>query len=209
MPFKTKAPTVPGPQRGGPAGVESPESSGRLSASSAVVETLALTWQAALLMAQLQQRNLTAPAAAIVHASGRSQHNKGNMDPVSIALTLLMKNPSAAVSAAEKVTAPVAVDVGRMRESFADLSTGILKCYHKTAHYQVSDIVQRPWPRQAQYAADNSAVIRIRYTGLTGTPYEMVVAVMVRSDQVRTAVLADTALVPFNKKCRLEQWSGA
>jgi hypothetical protein len=130
------------------------------------------------------------------------------MDPVSIALTLLMKNPSIAASAVEKVTAPVAVDVGRMHESFADLSMGILKCYHKTAHYQVSDVVQQPWPRQSQYAADNSAVIRIQYTGITATPYQMVVAVMVRNQQVRTAVLADTAIVPFNKKCQLEQWSG-
>jgi hypothetical protein len=53
------------------------------------------------------------------------------MDPITIALTLLMKNPSDAASAVDKATAPVTVDVGRMRESFADLSTGILKCYHQ------------------------------------------------------------------------------
>jgi hypothetical protein len=131
------------------------------------------------------------------------------MDPVSIALTLLMKHPSAAASAIEKATAPAVIDVAQMRESFADLSTGILKCYHKTAHYQFSDVIQQPWARQSQYAADNSAVVRIRYTGLLTTTYEMVVAVMVKNDQVRTAVLGDTALVPFNKKCQLEQWSGA
>jgi hypothetical protein len=95
------------------------------------------------------------------------------MDPVSIALTLLMKHPSAAASAIE------------------------------------NDVIQQPWARQSQYAADNSAVVRIRYTGLLTTTYEMVVAVMVKNDQVRTAVLGDTALVPFNKKCQLEQWSGA
>lgn len=131
------------------------------------------------------------------------------MDPVSVALALLMKHPSATVSAVEKATAPAVIDVSHMHESFADLSMGILKCYHKTAHYLVSDVIQQPWPRQVQYAADNSAVIRIRYTGLSTAPYEMVVAVMVRNDQVRTAVLADTAIVPFNKKCQLEQWSGA
>jgi hypothetical protein len=131
------------------------------------------------------------------------------MDPVSIALALLMKHPTEAASAVEKATAPALIDVARMHESFADLSTGILKCYHKTAHYQIADVVQQPWPRQSQYAADNSAVIRIRYTGLSTASYEMVVAVMVRNDQVRTAVLADTAIVPFSKKCQLEQWTGA
>ena len=129
------------------------------------------------------------------------------MDPITIALTLLMKNPSVAASAVDKATAPTTVDVGRMRESFADLSTGILKCYHKTAHFQVADVVQQPWSRQQQYAADNSAVVRIQYTGITATPYQMVVAVLVRNDQVRTAVLSYTAIVPFNKKCQLEQWS--
>jgi hypothetical protein len=131
------------------------------------------------------------------------------MDPVSIALALLMKHPAEAAAAVQKATAPASVDVGQMRESFADLSTGILKCYHKTAHYQFSDVVQQPWSRQSQYAAENSAIIRIKYTGISTTPYEMIVAVMVRNDQVRTAVLADTAIVPFNKKCQLEQWSGS
>jgi hypothetical protein len=130
------------------------------------------------------------------------------MDPVSVALTLLMKHPSEAAAAIQKATAPAIVDVAQMRESFADLSMGILKCYHKTAHYQVSDVIQHPWSRQAQYAANNSAVIRIRYTGITTVPYEMIVAVLVRNNEVRTAVLGDSAIVPFNKKCQLEQWSG-
>lgn len=131
------------------------------------------------------------------------------MDPVSIALALLMKHPTQAAAAVQKAAAPVAVDVGQMKESFADLSIGILKCYHKTAHYQLSDVVQQPWARQSQYTAENSAVIRIKYAGISTTSYEMIVAVMVRNDQVRTAVLADSAIVPFNKKCQLEQWSGS
>lgn len=159
----------------------------------------------------MQQNRKIKPTAstAVQHTRGQRLQIKDIMDTVSIVLTLLMKNPAAAANAVEKATASVAVDVGRMRESFADLSTGILKCYHKTAHYQVSDVVQRPWERQSQYAADNSAVIRIQYTGITATPYQMVVAVLIRKDQVRSAVLSDTAMVPFNKKCQLEQWSGA
>ena len=27
--------------------------------------------------------------------------------------------------------------------------------------------------------------------------------------QIRSAVIADTAIIPFNKKCRLEEWSGS
>lgn len=27
--------------------------------------------------------------------------------------------------------------------------------------------------------------------------------------QIRTAVIADTAIIPFNKKCQLEEWSGS
>lgn len=128
---------------------------------------------------------------------------------VSIALALLMKHPTEVATAAQNLTKPATVDVAQMKESFADLSTGILKRYHKTAHYQLSDVVQQPWSRQSQYAAENSAVIRIKYTGISTTPYEMVVAVMVRNAQVRTAVLADSAIVPFNEKCQLEQWSGS
>lgn len=131
------------------------------------------------------------------------------MDPISAALAFFLKNPTMAATVVEKATAPAVVNVDRMHESFADLSRGVLKCYHKTAHYQVADVVQRPWPRQAQYAADNSAVIRIRYTGISASQYEMVVAVMVRNDQVRTAVLADSALIHYNKKCQLEEWTGS
>jgi hypothetical protein len=40
-------------------------------------------------------------------------------------------------------------------------------------------------------------------------PYEMVVAVMAKDNKVRTAVLADTATIPYNKKCQLEDWTGA
>jgi hypothetical protein len=134
------------------------------------------------------------------------------MEPISIALALLMKNPnlaSTAATAAQSARAPAPIDVSKMQASFADLSRGVLKCYHKTAHYELSDVIQQPWPRQAQYAAENSAVVRIRYTGISTTRYEMVVAIMVQKDKVRTSVINDSAIVPYNKKCQLEEWSGA
>ncbi len=131
------------------------------------------------------------------------------MDPATIALTLLMKHPDVASSAVQSATAPAVVDVAKMQSSFADLSKQVLLCYHKTARFRDSDVVQRPWARQVQYAADNSAVLRIRYQGVSMTSYEMIVAVMVKQNKVRTAVVADNALIPYNKKCQLEEWTGA
>lgn len=130
------------------------------------------------------------------------------MDPVSIALTLLMKNPAMASSAYQRATAPGVVSSAQLQASYADLSRGILTCYHKTARFRESDPLGSPYSRQSQYAADNSMVIRIKYAGITTRPYEMVVAVMVKDNKVRTAVLADSATIPYNKKCELEEWTG-
>jgi hypothetical protein len=131
------------------------------------------------------------------------------MEPVSLALAFLLKHPSVAKDAMEKATAPAVVDVSKMQGSFADMSRGVLQCYHKTARFVNADLVGSPWNRQAQYAAQNSMVVRIRYTGVSTAHYEMVVAVMAKDDKVRTAVLGDTATVPYNKKCQLEDWTGA
>jgi hypothetical protein len=97
--------------------------------------------------------------------------------------------------------------VAKMQTTFADFSRGVLQCYHRTARYQFADVIQKPWSRQSQYGADNSAVIRIRYVGATGAPYEMVVGVLAKEKQVRTAVLQDNAKIPYSKKCSLEEWS--
>ncbi len=71
------------------------------------------------------------------------------MDPVSIGLALLLKNPQvllAAASVAGVVAAPAAVDIAKMQGSIADLSKGVLLCYHKTARFHLSDVVQAPRP---------------------------------------------------------------
>jgi hypothetical protein len=87
-----------------------------------------------------------------------------------------------------------------------DLSQGILNCYHRTARFRQTDIVATPWERQWQYGAEKSAVLRIKFAGVSGTPYEMVVAVMGKGSSVRSAVLVENSMVPYNKKCALEQW---
>ena len=130
------------------------------------------------------------------------------MDIITLALTFLLEKPDAAAAFAKSVTRPGEVQISTLRESFADLARGILHCYHRTARYQQADVLEKPWGRQADYAAQSSAVIQIQYRGVTGNPYEMHVAVMSKGAHIRTAVLRDTAVVPYSTKCQLEQWSG-
>lgn len=128
------------------------------------------------------------------------------MDPASLLLTLMMQNPNLAMNAAKSALTPGAVDVVRMQESLVDLSQGILYCYHRTARFRQTDIMATPWDRQAQYGAEQSAVLRIKFNGVTGAGYEMIVAVMGKGKSVRSAVLAENSVVPYNKNCKLEQW---
>lgn len=130
------------------------------------------------------------------------------MDPVSLLFTALLKNPGLAASAVESAVQPGTVDVARMQVSLVDLSKGILTCYHKSARFRQTDVVKTPWERQSQYAAERSAVIRITFTGITATQYEMLVAVMAKGNTVRSAVIAENTLIPYNKRCILENWVG-
>lgn len=135
------------------------------------------------------------------------------MDPTLI-LTFFLQNPQMAASAAStakqvatEVTRPGDVDVSKMQQSLVDMSRGVLHCYHRTARFRFVDVVQSPWPRQGQYGAQSSAVVRIQYTGVTGTAYMMHVAVMAKEKAVRAAVINDSAVIPYNKKCALEEWT--
>ena len=134
------------------------------------------------------------------------------MEPVSLLLMTLMKNPaiaSSAASAAQSLSAPGAVDVSKMQVSLADLSRGILTCYHKTAKFHQTDIVKTPWERAPQYSAEKSALLRIKFSGFTTSQYEMLVAVMLKGNAVRSAVVAENSIIPYSKKCALEDWVSA
>ncbi len=128
------------------------------------------------------------------------------MDPITLLVSALAKNPDLAANVAKNFTTPGAVDVARMQTSLVDLSKGILSCYHKTAKFRQTDVVKTPWERQNQYGAERSAVLKISFTGMTGTPYEMLVAVMAKENSVRSAVIAESTIVPYNKRCALEEW---
>ena len=129
------------------------------------------------------------------------------MDPITLLVAALAKNPDMAASAAKSLTTPGTVDVARMKTSLVDLSRGILSCYHKTAKFRQTDVVKTPWERQGQYGAERSAVIKISFMGVTGTPYEMLVTVMAKENSVRSAVILENTVVPYNKRCALEEWT--
>lgn len=132
------------------------------------------------------------------------------MDPVSLVLTFFLQNPQLAASAAERAAAPGTVDVARMQGSLVDLSKGVLHCYHRTARFGAVDYIGAPFNRAPQYGAEKSMVVRIQYAGMGAlNRYEMVVAIMLKGNMVRAAVLADTAIIPYSKRCALEDWTGA
>jgi len=100
------------------------------------------------------------------------------------------------------------LDETRMPETFADLSTSVLHCYHHAARYQLADIIQTPWDRQGQYGGDNSALIRIRYAGAGSSDlHEMNVGLVSRRDELRTVVLNDNSPNAWDANCPLEKWT--
>ena len=129
------------------------------------------------------------------------------MDPLSLILAYALKNPQATGQALAEANQPGVVDTAQMNASLIDFSRQTLRCYHKTARFVDADVLGSPWQNQYKYGAQSSVVIRISFQGgFTGEPYQMVVAAMGKERAFRTAVLQDTALVPYNKNCSLEEW---
>jgi hypothetical protein len=129
------------------------------------------------------------------------------MDPVSMILAFALKNPQATANTLNEVDRPGQVDATQLNSSLIDFARQTLKCYHKTARFVDADAVGGPWQNQAKYGAKASVLLSIKFQGgFTGTPYEMVVAAMVKEGAYRTAVLRDSAIIPYNDKCALEEW---
>jgi hypothetical protein len=122
--------------------------------------------------------------------------------------TFLLQHPVGPGGA--EATVPVDVAIAR-QEQFADLSKAIVLCYHESARNPRGEVLQRPWKRQEQHRADDSALLLVTFFGaVTGRQYEMRVALLARNDpkQVRTAVQADNAPFNPNRRCALDQWTG-
>jgi hypothetical protein len=136
------------------------------------------------------------------------------MDPATLAALIaafLLQHPVGAAEAASERSKSVPVDeAAALQASFADLSKAIVLCYHESARHPTGEVLQRPWNRQQQHGADDSALIRIKFSGaLTGLKYEMRVALLARSDrkQIRTLVQADDAPFNPNRHCPLDRWT--
>jgi len=133
------------------------------------------------------------------------------MDPPTLAAliaTFLLQAPAG--PGGERPEAAVDAAIAR-QATFAELSKGIVLCYHESARNPRAEVLQRPWKRQDQYRADDSALILVTFYGaLTGRQYEMRVALLARNEpkQVRTAVQADSAPFNPNRRCALDQWTG-
>jgi hypothetical protein len=96
----------------------------------------------------------------------------------------------------------------RMPETFSDFAKNILHCYHHTARYQLAEVAQTPWDREAQYGGNKSALIRIRYLdAISDDLHEMNVGLVSRRDQIRTAVVNDSSPIAWNASCALENWT--
>ena len=108
--------------------------------------------------------------------------------------------------------AAVPVDVAIARqEKFVDLSKAIVLCYHESARNPRGEVLQRPWKRQEQHRADDSALLLITFSGaVTGRQYEMRVALLARNEpkQVRTVIQDDSAPFNPNRHCGLDNWTG-
>lgn len=132
---------------------------------------------------------------------------KMSMDPVSMILAIAMKNPQATADAVHQYSAPGQVDVAKLRASAADFAMETLSCYHKSARFRGVEVLGAPWREQNNYGANGSVVMRINFSGVSGTPYQMIVAAMAKDQSYRTFVIKENSVVPYSKKCPLEHWT--
>ena len=114
-------------------------------------------------------------------------------------------NPGAVGRGLAAINKASEVDTNRFA-AFADMSQQILRCYHPTARYKSSTILESPWSQQSKYNATSSSVIQIEYVGLTNAIYSMRVGLVQRANAVRTTVIADSAKITASARCKLENW---
>jgi len=64
-----------------------------------------------------------------------------------IALSWLLQNPQTAAAGTAHAMRPGTVNTAMMQQSFADLTRGVLNCYHRTGRYVFADVCRalRDW----------------------------------------------------------------
>ncbi len=92
-------------------------------------------------------------------------------------------------------------------QSFHDVADQIVRCYHPTATYVDSKLIENPWSKGKEWRADTSALVSIEYRGHAFQfLHTMNVAVMQRGSHIRATILEETNLIPGSKKCELRDW---
>ncbi|WP_120809814.1 hypothetical protein [Vogesella indigofera] len=129
------------------------------------------------------------------------------MDAAILLLQLISQNPQLIPDAAEQYRSPGQVQVAELNGSLADFAMQSLTCYHKTARFRGVDLLGHQWNQQYKYGAEQSIIFRVYFEGMSGTPYQMIVAGMKSGSRVRTAVIRENTVIPYNRHCELEQWT--
>jgi hypothetical protein len=124
-------------------------------------------------------------------------------------LAFALQNPQATGAAVNSYSKPGEISPERMESSAADFARETLQCYHRTARFRGVEILGSPWQEQGKYSAENSVVMRVNFTGMTGMGYQMIFAAMTKGRNYRTAVIAENSTIPYNKNCALEYWVSA
>jgi len=120
-------------------------------------------------------------------------------------LLAVLKLLNSLAGAPEAGAAPAAAE--RSLASVGDAGEAALRCYHPTGRFRQAEVVADRWAGAGMYNARRSAVIRVAWNGgFVGSPYVTDIALMERDGMVRTYVVADTAVVPPNRNCRMEAW---
>lgn len=122
------------------------------------------------------------------------------MDPTQLLAVLKLLNALAGTPEAAPAAELSLASVG-------DAGEAALRCYHPTGRFRQAEVVVDRWAGAPMYNARRSAVIRVAWNGgFVGTHYMTDIALMERDGMVRTYVVADTAMVPPNRNCRMETW---
>lgn len=131
---------------------------------------------------------------------------------LSLVFQVAMANPQQASDAMHRLAAPGEINQQQLQSAaVADVAHAVLTCYHKTARMQTVQDSRRQFRDASQYGAEGSDLLVIRYSGVTGASYAMVVALMGRGSgsdaQLRAVVLRDTAVIPYARGCPLQDWT--
>jgi len=128
------------------------------------------------------------------------------VEPLSLILSLALQHPQAVGQAVRSYNAPGVVNTANIESSLADFARETLRCYHPSARFRDVNFVAAPWPEHYKFGAQSSAVIQISFTGLTGQPYQMLIAAMAKDRSYRTFVLGETSTIRYNRNCEFENW---